>query len=552
MSILAAILIATILIIRLFAVNKLPRRTFLVLWGLVIFRLLIPLSIPLPFSTHTFLTVADEMLGFTNATITLPTNLPYTSPALNISDIDSTYVRASGGAPEYATRNSSLLVGIWVVGIIVLAMFFVITHFRCHKEYLGALPIKNDFITKWRCEQNLWRSIQFQYTDRINTPMTYGMWKPIILFPINTDWQDETQLRYVLTHEITHIRRFDVLFKWLLVASLCVHWFNPLVWVMYILANRDIEFACDEAVVWTFGEETKSAYAKTLIGLEKRRSGFSFLCTNFASNAIEERIKAIMKLKKTSVLGVMTAILMVFAMTIGTIATFAQTPYLSDEIPTAALPVTFIETYVNVNVGNENIEVLFNIPASLYGTISEQELIELAHENLTHDANRKLVSMTIYEAGYVQPEMDEEIGAVPLLWTTTTTVSRRPGTSERTNSNLNFFITSVARGQTLRLTSAFSQTQSVSITVGTGKDSPFSMSAGLSDSITATRSTQHDFAGPPEGGLANSREFRVRFYYEEINWTQVRDYWIGGTTTRTGTGTRPTRYFFFSTDWFVW
>ena len=85
----------------------------------------------------------------------------------------------------------------------------------------------------------------------------------------------------------------------------------------------------------------------------------------------------------------------------------------------------------------------------------------------------------------------------------------------------------------MRLTSTFSRTQSVNITSGTGANAPFSMSGGLSDSITATRTTQHEFVGPPEGGSANSREFRVRFYYEEINWTQARDYWIGNTIVRT-------------------
>ena len=80
--------------------------------------------------------------------------------------------------------------------------------------------------------------------------------------PKRTDWRDETALRYVLEHEFVHIQRFYTVFKLLLIASVCVHWFNPLVWVMYVLANRDIELSCDETVVCRFGSGTRASYAK--------------------------------------------------------------------------------------------------------------------------------------------------------------------------------------------------------------------------------------------------------------------------------------------------
>jgi hypothetical protein len=169
--------------------------------------------------------------------------------------------------------------------------------------------------------------------------MTYGIFKPVILFPKITDCQDETELRIVLTHELTHIKRFDVLTKWLLAAAVCVHWFNPLAWVMYVLANRDIEMSCDEKVVWTFGEQTclktmKSAYALTLIGLEETKSGFSPLCTNFAKNAIEERINSIMKIKKATLTGLIMALVLVAGLTLTAFAAPA-TAQDKPEIPSA-------------------------------------------------------------------------------------------------------------------------------------------------------------------------------------------------------------------------
>ena len=98
-----------------------------------------------------------------------------------------------------------------------------------------------------------------------------------------------------------HIRRFDSIKKLVLITVLCVHWSNPLVWAMYILANRDIELSCDEAVVRLFGENTKAAYARALISMEETRSGLTPLCNNFSKNAIEERITAIMKIKKRTI-----------------------------------------------------------------------------------------------------------------------------------------------------------------------------------------------------------------------------------------------------------
>ena len=108
---------------------------------------------------------------------------------------------------------------------------------------------------------------------RISSPLTFGVLRPVILVPKKTDWTDETALRYVLEHEFVHIQRFDVLSKLLLIAAVCVHRFNPLVWVMYVLANRDLELSCDETVLRRFGGDVRAAYARVLIRMEAARGG---------------------------------------------------------------------------------------------------------------------------------------------------------------------------------------------------------------------------------------------------------------------------------------
>ena len=158
---------------------------------------------------------------------------------------------------------------------------------------------------------------------RISSPLTFGVLRPVILVPKKTDWTDETALRYVLEHEFVHIQRFDVLSKLLLIAAVCVHWFNPLVWVMYVLANRDLELSCDETVLRRFGGDVRAAYARVLIRMEAARGGFAPLCNHFGKNAIEERITAIMKTKRITIVSLGLAALLV-AGTVTVFATSAQ------------------------------------------------------------------------------------------------------------------------------------------------------------------------------------------------------------------------------------
>jgi hypothetical protein len=156
-------------------------------------------------------------------------------------------------------------------------------------------------------------------SDKITVPLTYGVFRPVILLPKGLDLSDEKQLSYILTHEFVHIRRFDALTKLVATAALCAHWFNPLVWVMFILLNRDIEISCDEKVVRELGETPKSAYARMLVGMAEKKGAFSPLYSSFSRYAIEERVNAIMKNRKISMIGIWVAV----ALVAGTITVFA-------------------------------------------------------------------------------------------------------------------------------------------------------------------------------------------------------------------------------------
>lgn len=320
MSLSASVLIMVAAAIRVFdkkAGYKIPKITFLALWCVALVRLLVPIMISVPVGVYTALG------SNVNALPVLDGAYFFLAPAMT-----------EGGPVSHVQAQIPILQVIWAIGMAVCASFFLISHIRCRREYKSALPVRDDFIENWR--PKIRRTVQIRQSDRIHAPMTYGLWKPFILFPKDTDWQDKERLGYILAHELTHIKRFDILVKWLLAAALCVHWFNPLVWLMYILANRDIEIRCDEAVVWELlntcrkkEEKIRSAYALALIGLEEKKSGYptiAALGNSFAENAIKERIVSIMKIKKTSFIGKVLAFAIVATLTVGGLTAFAAPP----------------------------------------------------------------------------------------------------------------------------------------------------------------------------------------------------------------------------------
>ncbi|MDD3024398.1 MAG: M56 family metallopeptidase [Syntrophomonadaceae bacterium] len=99
------------------------------------------------------------------------------------------------------------------------AVFFMVTHIRYRRDYKAALSIDNEFVSRWLREHPTRRNVQIRQSDKIAAPLTYGIWKPVVLLPKTTDWTDETKLRYILTHEFVHIKRFDFLSKWLLTTA---------------------------------------------------------------------------------------------------------------------------------------------------------------------------------------------------------------------------------------------------------------------------------------------------------------------------------------------
>ena len=294
MSFSGAVFIIAVVIIRAIAINKLPKKTFLVLWKIAFLRLLIPFSIPSMFSVYTLISnnISTPLLsGKETGNV-----IPYISQENQI-------ITALGTTqfPTNTSSSASIWFAVWIIGMILFTIFCAISYLHCLQEFKTSLPIRNDFAEQWLKKCPLKRQISIRQSDRISAPLTYGIFRPVILMPKKIDWENTKQLQYILSHEYVHIYRFDTITKLIATIVFCIHWFNPMVWVMYIFFNRDIELACDESVVREFGETSKSVYARVLIDMEARQSGLLPFCNNFSKNAIEERIKSIMKIKKATI-----------------------------------------------------------------------------------------------------------------------------------------------------------------------------------------------------------------------------------------------------------
>lgn len=291
MSVAGGVLILFIVLIRALAIHRLPKTTFLALWMIAALRLLLPFSIPLTFNIHIGLDVFSDVvqeLPSGNIASTLPGDSP---PSYDIGT----------AVPSPATEHISTFEILWLVGVLLLAIYFSISYFRSMRKFRMSIPDNTPYIREWLNAHQIVRPIEVRSSDLISSPLTYGILHPVILLPKKLDRNDQAALQYVLTHEYVHIRRFDAITKILFAAVLCIHWFNPLVWGMYVLANRDTELSCDAWVIRMTGVKNRSSYALMLIKMEERRNGMSALWNHFGKNAISERIEAIMKFKKTSI-----------------------------------------------------------------------------------------------------------------------------------------------------------------------------------------------------------------------------------------------------------
>lgn len=299
MSLWSAVLTAVILAVRAVFGKRLPKKTFRILWAVVILRMLVPVSLPI-MKINTVITVPP--LSETDLT---QDTVVYTYVSGELSNTEPIDELLTGTAYEVSeTPGTDLPVyGIWFFTAAVIFAAFAAVHIKFRLKVRDAIPAEISF------ETGLKRRVRIKVSDKIASPLTYGIFRPVILLPKNTFICGEKTVEYILSHELAHIKRFDVLYKLFAVLAASLHWFNPLAWVMLAAADRDIELSCDEEVI--FGSSgSREEYALTLIEMEEKRS-FGVLLSGFGGSSVKERIKAVMTAKRASSAGKISAALLV-------------------------------------------------------------------------------------------------------------------------------------------------------------------------------------------------------------------------------------------------
>ena len=276
MSISASWLIFAVLILRL-VLKKAPKWVNVLLWGIVAIRLICP------FSFESALSLIPSAETFPKKIISGP-SFDVQSGITPVDNRINDYLgdRYFEGVTVPANNGNTImtiLTIVWTIGILLLVAYTVISYWRLHREIDTAVRYKD----------NIFQS------ENVSSPFVLGLIKPRIYLPFKLDGQD---MEHVVAHEQAHIRRKDHWWKPLGFLLLTIHWFNPLMWLAYVLLCRDIELACDEKVIKGLSNEQRADYTQALVACSVNHRMIAACPLTFGEVGVKERVKSVMNYKK--------------------------------------------------------------------------------------------------------------------------------------------------------------------------------------------------------------------------------------------------------------
>ena len=276
MSISASWLVVAVLILRL-VLKKAPKWVNVLLWGIVAVRLICP------FSFESALSLIPSAETFPEKIISGPSFDVQTgiTPIDNrINDyLGDRYFEGVTVPTNNGNNVMTILTIVWIIGILLLATYTVISYWRLRRKVDTAVRYKD----------NIFQS------ENVSSPFVLGLIKPRIYLPFKLDGQD---MEHVVAHEQAHIRRKDHWWKPLGFLLLTIHWFNSLMWLAYVLLCRDIELACDEKVIKGLGNEQRADYTQALVVCSVNRRMIAACPLAFGEVGVKERVKSVMNYKK--------------------------------------------------------------------------------------------------------------------------------------------------------------------------------------------------------------------------------------------------------------
>lgn len=295
MSLTASYVILFVILVRLL-LKKAPKVISYALWSVVAFRLITPFS---------FESIFSLMPRNTNS-VPIPHDIIYQqSPQINSGiEVVDTFVSQSLPVPTIGASVNPLQIYIeigayiWILGIIVLLIYSLVSVFRLKKQLKSAQLI----------EQNIFEA------KNLKTPFVLGLINPKIYLPVGLSKEERN---YILLHEQTHIHRKDHIIKTLAFIILSIHWFNPFVWVAFMLMSADVELSCDERVLKEINEDVKKPYANSLLSLATGRHILNGSPLAFGEGNIKGRIKNVLNYKRPRFWVIVFSIIIVIAVVAG-------------------------------------------------------------------------------------------------------------------------------------------------------------------------------------------------------------------------------------------
>ena len=276
MSISASWVVVAVLALR-FCLKKAPKWVNVLLWGIVAARMVFPFSIESVLS----LIPSAETISPTimmEQSPSVQTGVPALNHVIN-PVISGSFTPAPGASANPLQIWIPVLAGIWLFGIVALFLYSAVSYCRLRRKVCEAVILRD----------NIYQS------ENVCSPFVLGIIRPKIYLPYH---MDSREMGHVIAHEQTHIRGKDHWWKPLGFLLLTIHWFNPLMWLSYVLLCRDIELACDEKVIGKMGNAQRADYTQALVACSVDRRLIAACPLAFGEIGVKERVKSVMNYKK--------------------------------------------------------------------------------------------------------------------------------------------------------------------------------------------------------------------------------------------------------------
>lgn len=371
LSLSGTLIIFLLLLFRIFFKKRLSKSWQYYIWLAVIMRLLLPLTSEINFVGSIFQNYSykTENINEQFTKIIHTQNLTE-----NIGNTEEQNIQSTKMQNFWVINNyiNILINNLWIIWIVMFLILFIrkITIYQGFVKYLKASSSTVDNIELLEQfgniikQNNIKNNIELYKNSFISSPMLIGFFKPCII--ITDDKISDIDFYYTILHELTHYKRRDMFYKWLVQFIVCLHWFNPFIYLMEYKINQDCELSCDEAVIKKLNVNERRFYGDTLLNAAggSYKNSVASITLNESKKLLKERLKFIMNYKKLSKIGIFITILSTLFICIcaNVAGTYSEYPQ-KDDTNAANLKYK-TETFDSIAVNKENTAENYEIKVS--------------------------------------------------------------------------------------------------------------------------------------------------------------------------------------------